>query len=55
MNNDELPVERGFPVRLVVSGLCGYVSATKWLIGMELADRGFVRTASSVAGPRRSP
>jgi hypothetical protein len=55
MNNDELPVERGYPVRLVVPGLYGYVSATKWLTGMELADRGFVRTASSAAGPRRSP
>jgi hypothetical protein len=55
MNNDELPVERGYPVRLMVSGLYGYVSATKWLTGMELADRGFVRTASSAAGPRRSP
>jgi hypothetical protein len=31
-----LPVDHGFPVRLVVSGLYGYVSATKWLKEIEL-------------------
>jgi DMSO/TMAO reductase YedYZ molybdopterin-dependent catalytic subunit len=36
MNGDPLPVEHGFPARLVVSGLYGYVSATKWLSSIEL-------------------
>ncbi|BDZ55281.1 molybdopterin-dependent oxidoreductase [Agromyces marinus] len=31
MNGDPLPVEHGFPVRMVVPGLYGYVSATKWV------------------------
>ncbi len=31
MNGELLPVEHGFPARLVVPGLYGYVSATKWL------------------------
>jgi hypothetical protein len=31
MNGEPLPVEHGFPVRLVVPGLYGYVSATKWV------------------------
>ncbi|GAA3635699.1 sulfite oxidase [Microbacterium awajiense] len=31
MNGEPLPVEHGFPVRMVVPGLYGYVSATKWL------------------------
>jgi len=30
MNGQPLPVDHGFPVRLVVPGLYGYVSATKW-------------------------
>jgi DMSO/TMAO reductase YedYZ molybdopterin-dependent catalytic subunit len=36
MNGEPLPVDHGFPVRLVVSGLYGYVSATKWLKEIEL-------------------
>jgi DMSO/TMAO reductase YedYZ molybdopterin-dependent catalytic subunit len=36
MNGEPLPLERGFPVRMVVPGLYGYVSATKWLVDMEL-------------------
>lgn len=36
MNGKRLPVEHGFPARLVVSGLYGYVSATKWLTSIEL-------------------
>jgi DMSO/TMAO reductase YedYZ molybdopterin-dependent catalytic subunit len=36
MNGEPLPLEHGFPVRLVVSGLYGYVSATKWLSEIEL-------------------
>lgn len=31
MNGQPLPQEHGFPVRMVVPGLYGYVSATKWL------------------------
>jgi DMSO/TMAO reductase YedYZ molybdopterin-dependent catalytic subunit len=31
MNGEPLPPEHGFPVRMVVPGLYGYVSATKWL------------------------
>ncbi|MGO7983415.1 molybdopterin-dependent oxidoreductase, partial [Rhizobium johnstonii] len=30
MNDDVLPLEHGFPVRMVVPGLYGFVSATKW-------------------------
>lgn len=36
MNGDPLPVEHGFPVRIVVPGLYGYVSATKWLTDIEV-------------------
>jgi DMSO/TMAO reductase YedYZ molybdopterin-dependent catalytic subunit len=36
MNGEPLPVEHGFPVRMVVPGLYGYVSATKWLARLEL-------------------
>jgi DMSO/TMAO reductase YedYZ molybdopterin-dependent catalytic subunit len=36
MNGEPLPVRHGFPARLVVSGLYGYVSATKWLREIEL-------------------
>lgn len=36
MNGEPLPINHGFPVRLVVSGLYGYVSATKWLSEIEL-------------------
>jgi len=38
MNGVPLPVEHGFPVRLVVPGLYGYVSATKWLSEIELTS-----------------
>lgn len=37
MNGEPLPVRHGFPARLVVSGLYGYVSATKWLSEIEFA------------------
>ena len=37
MNGEPLPFKHGFPARLVVSGLYGYVSATKWLQEIELA------------------
>ncbi len=36
MNGEPLPQEHGFPARLVVPGLYGYVSATKWLTKLEL-------------------
>lgn len=37
MNGEPLPARHGFPARLVVPGLYGYVSATKWLAEIELA------------------
>ncbi len=52
MNGEPLPVEHGYPARLVVPGLYGYVSATKWLTEIRLTtmaeetpfwvDRGWV-------------
>lgn len=36
MNGGPLPAEHGFPARLIVPGLYGYVSATKWLAEIEL-------------------
>lgn len=36
MNGEPLPLEHGFPVRLIVPGLYGYVSATKWLTEIEV-------------------
>ncbi len=36
MNDQPLPAEHGFPARLIVPGLYGYVSATKWLSELEL-------------------
>ncbi len=36
MNGEALPVEHGFPARVIVPGLYGYVSATKWLTRLEL-------------------
>ena len=36
MNGEPLPAEHGYPVRLVVPGLYGYVSATKWVTEIEL-------------------
>lgn len=38
MNGEPLPLRHGFPARLVVSGLYGYVSATKWLSEVEFTD-----------------
>jgi DMSO/TMAO reductase YedYZ molybdopterin-dependent catalytic subunit len=37
MNGAPLPVEHGFPVRMVVPGLYGYVSACKWITEIELS------------------
>ncbi|HZQ31452.1 MAG TPA: molybdopterin-dependent oxidoreductase [Mycobacterium sp.] len=36
MNGEPLPIEHGYPARLVVPGLYGYVSATKWVTDLEL-------------------
>jgi DMSO/TMAO reductase YedYZ molybdopterin-dependent catalytic subunit len=36
MNGEPLPVDHGFPARMVVPGLYGFVSATKWLTELEL-------------------
>ena len=38
MNGSPLPAEHGFPVRMVVPGLYGYVSATKWLVELEVTS-----------------
>jgi DMSO/TMAO reductase YedYZ molybdopterin-dependent catalytic subunit len=67
MNGEPLPLEHGFPVRMIVPGLYGYVSGTKWLVDLELTtfdavdpywvQRGWVakapiRTASRIDTPR---
>ncbi len=67
MNGEPLPVEHGFPVRMVVPGLYGYVSATKWLVDLEVTrfdrfaaywtERGWsaegpVKTQSRIEVPR---
>ncbi|MFC4853082.1 molybdopterin-dependent oxidoreductase [Actinophytocola glycyrrhizae] len=67
MNGEPLPQEHGFPARMVVPGLYGYVSATKWVVDMELttfADkqgywiprgwsaRGPIKTQSRIDSPR---
>ena len=36
MNREVLPADHGFPARLVIPGLYGYVSATKWISELEL-------------------
>ncbi len=36
MNGQPLPVAHGFPARMVVPGLYGYVSATKWVVDLEI-------------------
>ena len=35
MNGEPLPVEHGFPVRMLIPGIYGYASACKWLTGIE--------------------
>ncbi|WP_122260920.1 molybdopterin-dependent oxidoreductase [Ornithinimicrobium cerasi] len=67
MNGEPLPPEHGFPVRLVVPGLYGYVSATKWVTELKVtrfdadegywtprgwAERGPIKTASRIDVPR---
>lgn len=45
MNGVPLPLAHGFPVRMVVPGLYGYVSATKWVVELKVttfaADHGY--------------
>jgi DMSO/TMAO reductase YedYZ molybdopterin-dependent catalytic subunit len=67
MNGEPLPFEHGFPVRLVVPGLYGYVSATKWVTELKVTtfakDQGYwtprgwsakgpIKTASRIDVPR---
>ncbi|MBB4855315.1 DMSO/TMAO reductase YedYZ molybdopterin-dependent catalytic subunit [Mycobacteroides chelonae] len=67
MNGTPLPVEHGYPVRQVVPGLYGYVSATKWVVDWEItrfdkaqaywtvrgwSARGPVRTGCRIDTPR---
>lgn len=67
MNGRPLPIEHGFPVRTLVPGLFGYVSATKWVRELEVstfaditaywtergwAERGPVKMSSRVDVPR---
>ncbi|MFX0537879.1 molybdopterin-dependent oxidoreductase [Ornithinimicrobium sp. Y1847] len=67
MNGEPLPAQHGFPVRLVVPGLYGYVSATKWVTELKVtrfdADEGYwtprgwsalgpIKTASRIDVPR---
>jgi DMSO/TMAO reductase YedYZ molybdopterin-dependent catalytic subunit len=67
MNGEPLPVRHGFPARLVVPGLYGYVSATKWLREIRLttladdtpfwlqrgwAEDGTIEAASRIDVPR---
>jgi DMSO/TMAO reductase YedYZ molybdopterin-dependent catalytic subunit len=67
MNGQPLPIDHGFPVRMVVPGLYGFVSATKWLVDLEVtrfdeidaywtqrgwAEQGPVVTQSRIDVPR---
>jgi DMSO/TMAO reductase YedYZ molybdopterin-dependent catalytic subunit len=36
MNGEQLPINHGFPARMIVPGLYGYISATKWLSNIDL-------------------
>lgn len=38
MNGEPLPIDHGFPVRTIVPGLYGYVSACKWVVDMEVTQ-----------------
>ena len=56
MNRVPLPAEHGYPARLIVPGLYGYVSATKWLseiqlTTMEAFDAYWVRLGWAKEGP----
>ncbi len=56
MNGEPLPLEHGYPARLIVPGLYGYVSATKWVTEIELSrfdrfDAYWVERGWSAQGP----
>lgn len=68
MNGQPLPAEHGFPARLVVPGLYGYVSATKWVTDLDVttfakeqgywiprgwATRAPIKTSSRIDRPKR--
>ncbi len=68
MNGEPLPAQHGFPVRMVVPGLYGYVSATKWVVDLLVtrfdqdqgywtprgwSERGPIKTASRIDVPRQ--
>jgi DMSO/TMAO reductase YedYZ molybdopterin-dependent catalytic subunit len=58
MNGVELPARHGYPARLVVPGLFGYVSATKWLTELELTrwdefDAYWIRRGWAKRGPMK--
>ncbi|MFB9308562.1 DMSO/TMAO reductase YedYZ molybdopterin-dependent catalytic subunit [Agromyces hippuratus] len=68
MNGEPLPTEHGFPVRMVVPGLYGYVSATKWVVDLEVtrfdaasaywtdrgwSERGPIKISSRIDVPRQ--
>ena len=38
MNGEPLPIDHGFPVRTIVPGLYGYVSACKWVVDIEVTQ-----------------
>ncbi len=50
MNGEPLPVDHGYPARLIIPGLYGYVSATKWLSGDRAHDPGCLRRLLGPAG-----
>ncbi|MFF4054076.1 molybdopterin-dependent oxidoreductase [Streptomyces chartreusis] len=67
MNGEALPVKHGFPCRMLIPGLYGYVSATKWVTDLNLTTfaesdaywtpRGYspeapVKTASRIEVPK---
>ena len=67
MNGEVLPIAHGFPVRMVVPGLYGYVSACKWIVDMKVSkfadesaywtqrgwsDHGPIKTASRIDVPK---
>ncbi len=69
MNGEVLPARSGFPARLVIPGLYGYVSATKWITEIELttwdgfdgywiprgwSKEGPIKTQSRIDVPQRS-
>ncbi|QCO99814.1 oxidoreductase [Arthrobacter sp. 24S4-2] len=67
MNGESLPLEHGYPVRMVVPGLYGFVSATKWVVDLEVtrfadskaywtdrgwSERGPIKTMARVEVPK---